>query len=167
MSLVDDEDEPQGAKTALAESRRTQCVEELRAFALGIPALARAARDGYDVSDAVVAHVADQVAARDPEAFVLVEGSAMYQSSRCEDRKNPRLYAFEVLDRVSSHVSQVVTPPSLEILLQKIQRFTPPPVSRAKQAPYTAIMVSVRSPCTRERRVVFRAEGEPGHEESP
>jgi hypothetical protein len=148
------------------DDARTQCAEELRRYALGIPSLERAARDGYDVADGVAAHVADVVAAQDGGALLLVEGAAAYEASHWEERKNPRPGAFELLDRVSAQVSRVVTPPCLEVLLLRIQRFTPPATSRATRAPYTAVMVSVRSPCTRERLVVFRAEAEPPREDN-
>lgn len=121
-------------------------------------ALQRAAREGYDVAEAVADLVVDQIAAYSPgTAFRLLEGTPPYGAAAWEKRPAPRALAFELLDGVRSHLATVEKPAAIELELLDVQRYEVDSDDDDAEK-FTAIVVWVRSPVTRKRVVVFKAE---------
>ena len=134
-------------------------VVEWAATAPGVPPeLARAAREGYAVGNAVLDLVAERLAASlgFSTEVVLVEGSPRYERSEWEERAAPDATAFRWLDAVQCAVGKLDLPPGVTVDVEKIARFR-----RHADDPFTAVIARVRGPGPlKERLVVFDAERE-------
>jgi len=145
-----------------AKRVRAQAHAELRAYAREVDHLARAAADGYEVHGAAVDNVAAEIAALDEDATVLVDGSPQYEAATWDERRAPRPEAFAVLDRVTKHVASVRYPACVTIDVSRVMRYTAPVEDDdgdwVAGPRTTAIIVTVSSPVTKDRAVVFPAE---------
>lgn len=119
----------------LREAQKRQCILSCARFASSIPALARAAREGYDVRPDVLDHVARELTRIDDGALVLVERSPEHKDLEITERSAPHRSGFRVLDRVRDWAATVARPDCLAIEIGRISacqrsglRFTAVPV---------------------------------------
>jgi hypothetical protein len=154
---------------------RTKSIIALRAFALGIEALAPAAKNGYDVSSGALDHIADQIRGDFAGAFVITGGTPEFAGAEWIERAAPRPSAFAVLDRVTRHVDEIRCPRAswsrpripacVQIEVSRIVRFTPASTRNSRDEEVlgqriTAIVVTVKAAGFENRTcaIVFPAE---------
>lgn len=130
--------------------------EQFQAYAKTIDTLSRAVTEGYDIRTGVVDHLAARVASIDSDTVILREGSVEYDAVTWDDRSSPNPQAFAAYDRVKAHLATIEKPACVAFDLLKIKRVDFP--EDGEVAKYTAIVVVVESPVTKDRVVIFSAE---------
>lgn len=145
------------------DATRLLALAQLRAYvAEHIPELRRAADENYPVHGYAVDHIAGRIAGVEPRAFVLTAGTRHYQGAAWTLRTAPRPEAFVVLDAVVAWVEHVERPSCVAVTVSRVQRFTERRVSDHGRTVvgrrFTAILVTLATPVTPDRVVVFPAE---------
>lgn len=143
-------DEREAARQALEKRAQAEFV----AYAIDTDELSRAAKEGYEISGAVIDHVVASLTEGFPKAISFYDESDAEKASVWQDRKAPRKTAFEMLDRVTAQVASLRKPPTVEIEVKKIQRFR----ANEDSSWITAIVVRIENPLTADRWVVIPAE---------
>ena len=115
------------------------------AYAAEIPDLARAAREGYSVTRAVMDRITADVAGDDGQ---------IGKPDEAEERASPSAEAFELHDRVAERLKSIRKPDCVDLLLSRVQRITMP----SKDGKFTGVIVEIKSPIGDPRFVVFSAE---------
>lgn len=130
-------DDPQVAaliKRAIEWMEKDQAATELRIakgkvaqaglveYAKLVPALARAAAEGYQVHEAALEHYIGDIARLDEDVEVLRSDSERYLKSKLEERRAPDERAFETLDRIRAHLSAIRHPDGVEVVVDRIQK---------------------------------------------
>ena len=145
-----------------AADLETRARAEFHAYALTVPTLARAAAEHYDVTAAVVAHLAAECAATFPDATRLHGGSKAYEIATWDERKSPRLESLELAERIAAHVATLAHPASLELTVSRVQRvdFGQPEYDRphGRGNKITAVMVTLECCLAPDCVVVIPAE---------
>lgn len=136
---------------------------QLRAYVLDhIPELRRAADEGYPVYGHAVDHIVSRVASIEPAAFVLTEDTRAYRDAAWTERTSPRDDAFLVRDAVVAWCEHVERPSCVTLAVLRVQRFTERRVSADERTVsgrrFTAVLVTVATPVTPARVVVFPTE---------
>ena len=143
-------------------ARETRASAEFLAYALTVPSLARAAQEHYDVTSAVVAHLAAECAAPFPGATRLHDGTKAYELANWTERKSPRLESLELAERIAAHVATLAHPASLELTVSRVLRvdFGVPEYDRphGRSTKITAVLVTLGCPLAPDCVVVIPAE---------
>jgi hypothetical protein len=148
------------------EATRKAARESLRQWALAShdPALARAAKDGYDVADAIVGCVA-QALADEVCGEVSKEGTAHWDRWDYEDRCAPSAEAFAAYDHTKQAIEALDKPAGVNVTLQRIARVTVDAIEDedgedGEDDIYTAIVIMLDAPSTgcKDRAVIVRVD---------
>jgi hypothetical protein len=157
--------EADAAREAAKEAKEAAFVEACKRFALGVPDLARAASENYNVTGAVLAHVAGQVArakeALDPRpaGVVLRDGTKAWEEYTWEEQATPNARAFEVYDAVKAHLETLAKPDGLVVRLDRIMRITKTyEYNDSLVHKYTGVVVWLAGPGQKDRVVVLDTE---------
>jgi hypothetical protein len=163
------------AASAAESSAKKLALQGAKTYALDTEELSRAAEGDYDVASAVADHVAEAIArafeddirfhlpSTELSAIVLREGAPEYERAAWEERKAPRKAAFDALDRVNAFVEKMVKPAGFDVNVLRVQRFDPGvdddyDTRDDRPSKFTAVIVVIESPATKDRVVVLPAE---------
>lgn len=130
----------------------------IREFARGVPELAQAAREEYEVANGVLDVIAAQVAAKVPpgcEAVVVREGSGAHKAFIVTDAKSPRAARFETRDALCVAVAAIPKPATgVTVRVGKVVSIRQRADDRDDQE-YRGAVVTVRTTVGAADRVVF------------
>lgn len=152
------------AERAAKEAARESALESAVQWALASedPALSRAARDGYEITNAVLQRVADTLAAQ-LGGKTSTEGTAHWRRWDFEERSAPSQVAFEAFDRAKAAIEQLDKPAGVSVELQRVARVTVEPADDDNYGEaefFTAIVVMVSVPGTgcKDRAVIVKVD---------
>lgn len=163
LRLPNDDDSPESLSKALGlqlDAIRQKDVaieaahEALRQYALSVPALSRAASEGYAVSPPALDHFALAIVANASKAglegFVIHRELPEYYQWRWCAKIGPSNESFETYDSILESMRNTTPPEGVELELLAIQRLD-------RRAPgiddtFTAVMIKVSSMAVRSHR---------------
>jgi hypothetical protein len=160
----EDDQAKREAAQASAGLAKAAALESLRQWALASDdaALSRAARDGYDVANAIVGLVATDLAS-EVCGQVSTEGTEYWSRWNFEKRAAPSAEAFEAYDHIRQAIAELAKPDGINVELHKIARVkvdAPDDDPDGERECYTAIVVMVTAPdkgC-KDRAVIVRVD---------
>lgn len=152
------------ADTIAKDAARAAAVESIRAWALASDdeALARAARDGYEVTDAVLKRVAGGIASS-LGGETSKEGTSHWGRWTFAERCAPSAEAFNAYDMAKAAIAALDKPEAVAVALESIARVTVAPApddTDDEPEIYTGLVVFVTSPDTgtKDRAVLVNVE---------
>lgn len=96
----------------------------LREYARTIPALKRAAEEGYNIEGSAIGHLVNAVQAYDSDALVLDERDEQFVRSEIRERPAPGTHAFAVSDALQAHVANLPIPDGVGVKVERISRLS-------------------------------------------
>jgi hypothetical protein len=149
-------------KEAHREARK-RAEAGIRAYVHQISDYARAAKEGYDVSQIGLTHYLAEISKFDEDAILVTEDSNGYKKAKLDERKAPNSYAFAVHDRVAAHLEKLTKPDGVETILRRIQRYRAGINVKdtwTLAQPVTVVVVEVRPLVATNQYVIFFADSD-------
>ena len=119
--------------------------------------LARAAAAGYAITIGVVDDVVAQLSG-DAECTKIREGSPEWDLYAWDLRNSPRAKALDLAEEIGKRAKAAALPEGLTIGEALVCRVTREATDSDDEERYTAVVVRLESPLTRERALIFRCE---------
>jgi hypothetical protein len=150
------------AQEAAQEARREEARAQVRAWAMAQPdcPYVRAAKEDYDVHEAVIGWIATRlVASVGPgfECVLLKEGTSEWHHWGWEERGAPATTAFTALDEVKKAVAALARPDCVKVEVLRVQRVTHDGEGEDYEK-FTAIAVTITCPGAKDRALIVPVE---------
>lgn len=154
------EREQEEAKKKAEAEARASFADRLRAYALTVPELEPAAREGYDIIAGTFDHLADLCAAemrategvKEP-VVVIREGSAEWNATSETERPSPRAAAVIAQKSLAERIAKIAAPEGVTIKTWRVQRVTV--TKNEREVSRTALVVSVNGPHFEHDRAIY------------
>ena len=154
------EREQEEAKKKATAEERARVADRLRAYALTVPDLEPAAREGYDIIAGTFDHIAELCAAemrttegvKEP-VVVIREGSAEWNETSETERPSPRAAAVLAQKSLAERIAKIAAPEGSTIETLRVQRVTMKRNDR--EVSRTALVVYVNGSYFEHDRVIY------------